>query len=208
MFPGIVLGVSYLLYIILNTNNYSNSLIKSLKTAGTNCTVRIHQAANEIKDKFIMTTDNRLTQYLWAQTGCLSVVGGVIQWGLSVGLPHANTCYVKKLHPSDPAHTQPSGRQTRHLFNGIFEDWTLLRCRFYTFVCCADLIHELHRKSVSIVHRWMVRLKRDHDVDALFWGNSALYWHHTEHTQPAVISRSCGIQGQVSLYRYHISFNI
>lgn len=46
----------------------------------------------------------------------------------------------------------------------------------------------------------MVRLKGDSDVLALSWSNAALYWHHTEHTQPTVVLGSCtGYKTQTSI---------
>lgn len=125
----------------------------------------------------------------------------MIQWRLSVGLPHADTCYVKKLHPSDPSRTHQSGRQTWYMFHWMFEDRTLRR-GWYVSVCHADLIHELYRKSVTVVQRWIGRMKRDLDVHALFWSDAALYWHHTEPTQPAVLLGSCGIEEQKILMQY------
>lgn len=58
-------------------------------------------------------------------------------------------------------------------------------------LCLGDLIRELYGESVRIVDGWMVRLKGDRDVLALSWSNAALYWHHTEHTQSAVVLGSC-----------------
>lgn len=130
-------------------------------------------------------------------------MGGAIQWGLPVGLPRADTCDVRKLLPSDLSHTHQSGRQTQHMFNWMFKDRTL-KHGFYVSVCPADLIHQLYWKSVPVVQRWMVRLKRDLDVHALFWKDSALYWHHTEHTQPTVILGSCRIQEQKFWYASRI----
>lgn len=44
------------------------------------------------------------------ETGCLFVLEGVIEWGLSVGLHHTDTHYVKKLHPSELSHTRQCDR--------------------------------------------------------------------------------------------------
>lgn len=61
----------------------------------------------------------------------------------------------------------------------------------------------------------MVRLKRDLDAHALFRSDAALYWYHTEYTQPAEILDFCGIQEQKILLhyisksnQYHISFEL
>lgn len=55
----------------------------------------------------------------------------------------------------------------------------------------ADLIHEFYCEFVRIINRRVVRLKGDSNVLALSWSNGALYWHHTEHTQPTVVLGSC-----------------
>lgn len=92
-------------------------------------------------------------------------------------------------------HTHISLGNGHDTFYRMFKDRTL-RCGCYISVCHPDLIRELYRKSVTVVQRWLVRLKRDLDVHALFRSDAALYWHHTEHTQPAVIRGFCGIQEQ------------
>lgn len=66
----------------------------------------------------------------------------------------------------------------------------------------ADLIHELYRKSVTVVQRRMVGLKIDLDVHAVFRSDAALYWHRTESTDPAVILGPCGIQERKILIQY------
>lgn len=98
-------------------------------------------------------------------------------------------------------HTHISLGESHDMFYWMFEDRKLRRgC--YVSLCHADLIHELYRKPVTVVRRWMVRLKRDLDVHALFRSDAALYWYHTEYTQPAVIRGFCGIQEQMILLHY------
>lgn len=170
---------------IIYWNDESNYFIKSIMTAGTNCPIifcsHVKHCAREtfrIHSKWTLPV-----RWDW----------GVIQWGLSVGLHHPDTHYVKKLHHSDLSHTRQSGRQTWHLFT----DRTLRRgCDVP--VCHADLIHELYRKSVPVVQRWMLRVKRSW-CQRFVSGIAALYWRHTEHTQPAVILGFCRMQEQKTL---------
>lgn len=119
--------------------------------------------------------------YLLDETGCLLVVEGVIQWGLSVGLHHTDTHYVKKLHPSDLSHTSVRETNVTHVLCWMFKDRTLRRgC--YIPVCHADLIHELYRKSVPVVQRWMLRVKRSwcqRSVSERCCPLLALYWTHS-----------------------------
>ena len=67
-------------------------------------------------------------------------------------------------------------------------------------LCLCDLIRELYGESVGIVDGRVVRLEGDSDVPALSWCNAALYWHHTEHTQPTVVLASCtGYETQTAI---------
>lgn len=65
------------------------------------------------------------------------------------------------------------------------------RCESLFVWSSADLIYKLYGQSVRIVDSRVVRLKGDSDVLALSWSNAALYWHHTEHTQPTAVLGSC-----------------
>lgn len=104
-------------------------------------------------------------------------------------------------------HTHISLGESHDTFYWMFEDRKLRRgCNISA--CHADLIHELYRKPVTVVQRWMVRLKRDLDVHALFRRNAALYWHYTENAQPAVILGFWGIQEQKTLIRILKVINI
>lgn len=147
--------------------------------------LKLHLLGPEITDQH-NTCEQKLAANQWWEER----FSGGFQWVPPIQIHVMGRSCTPQIH-----HTHIHLGDRHDTFHEVFEDCTLLWRRCYTVVCpVPDLVHELYRKSVSVVHRWMVRLKRDHDVLALFWGNAALYWRHTEHAHPAVILGSFGTQ--------------
>lgn len=169
---------------------------KSIMTAGTTCTTGRYIFCGHLKH-WVRDTFRTFQDYRWTlpvRWDWLLISGGRSD---SVGaLSGSPPCRYMLCEEAAPLRsiTQTSVWETdmTHVRQNEFENHTLRRGCYV----CADLIHELYRKSVTVVQRWMVRPKRDLDVHALFRSDAALYWYYTEHTQPAVILGFYGIQEQ------------